>query len=1141
VEFRALGPLEVLREDDAVEVGPRKLRMLLAVLLIHANEVVATERIMEGLWGADAAGKENALWVYVSRLRSALEPDRVGRGESRVVLREGGGYRLRVDPARYDVARFEQLTAEGRALLSSDPAGAARLLAGGLALWRGPAFDEFRYDAFAQTEIARLDEARTVALEDRIDADLARGLAGELVTEIEVLRRAHPQRERPVGQQMLALYRSGRAADALRSFDHFRRTIGEELGIDPSPTLRRLQEQILLHDQRLRPRSTGGTGPGAAAQPTNPFKGLRPFTEDDAGDFIGRDVLVADMLRRLAGGQRLLTVVGASGSGKSSAVRAGVMPAVRKGELAGSEQWLTARMVPGAHPFAELEAALRRVAPDPQRPAGEYGDDEAGLLRAVLQVLPDDDARLLLVVDQCEELFTLVDERVRRRFLSNLVVALDDPHGRLAVVLTLRADHYGDALEHPQFGVRMGDGVVNVTPLTPEELEAAAREPTMRSGISLEPALLVQLVSDVDTRPGALPLFQYTLTELFDRRAGERLLLSTYRSMGGVQGALRRHATDLYRRLTPQQQAAARQLFLRLISVTDHDEHTRRRVRAAEILSLDVDAVTMQEVIAVFGRHRLLSFDMDPVTGAPTVEVAHEALLTAWSDLRGWIDRSRIDLRRHALFAVAVREWELADRDAGYLLTGRRLAEYERWARDTTIGLTRGEQAFLDASVARRDAEARSEAQRRRERADLGRRARRRLWALIASIVVLGGVAAALVLAVLAARPRATVVFFGIPDINDYDANIAAGLERAARDFDIRYEQVTAVVETGREFAELAASDPDLLITTSGVALAEQDVIAEHPDVLFATFERTIAAPNVAFVTFAEEQGAFLVGAAAAMKSREGVVGFVGGLQSESLERFRAGYEAGARHVDPDVEIRATYIERPFAGVSGFFLQPFKRRDLGRERAATLYQRADVVFHAAGQSGFGVFDAAVEHSDARGRHLWAIGADNDQWHQATPAQRDHVLTSMIKRSDLAAYLLVQQLLDGELRAGTQQLDLGDDAMDFATSGNGLTSAMIARLERLKREVAAGRITVPRTPSGELELIDRLPDGFDRAFADLSEQQVLRYFGRWLLPTYPQQTRSMCAAGTMHECGQFMIDHLDEWRAAVGGPEAGRAG
>lgn len=847
------------------------------------------------------------------------------------------------------------------------------------------------------------------------------------------------------------------------------------------------------------------------------------------------------MLRRLANGDRLIAVVGASGSGKSSVVRAGLIPAVRKGGVTGSDRWLTARMVPGAHPFAELEAALLHARFDP--PAGlaeQLRDDDEGLLRAALRVLPDDASRMLLVIDQFEELFTLVDdERVRRRFLSNLVVAVDDPHGRVAVVLTLRADRYGQTLQHPALGARLGGSVVNVTALSTEELEAAAVQPATRAGVSFEPALLGQLISDVGTQPGALPLFQHTLTELFDRRAGDVMLVSTYRAMKGVQGALSRRAAELYRQLTPEQQTAARPLFLRLVTVTENDEHTRRRVQAAEILSLNVDAVVMQEAISVFGRDRLLSFDADPLTGAPTVEVAHEALLTAWPALHDWISGSRDDLRRHAAFTVALREWQLAGDDPDYLLGGTRLAEYEQWADHATLDLTAVEQAFLDAGAARRDAEERSEAARRQQEADLGRRARRRLWALVASFVLFAAIAGVLTVATLAAGPRATVAYFGFRGDNAYDANVAAGLDRAAREFDIELLEVTPTVDVQTELTELAATGPDLIISSGGTVFLAPDVITDFPDITFGIVDGTIAAPNIVNVTFASEQGAFLAGAAAAMKSETGTVGYVGGLRTVLLERFRAGFEAGAHHVDPTIEVIATYIEEPFAGATGFFLSPFNRPDLGRRYAIELYKRADVVFHAASESGFGVFDAAVEQSEDQERHLWAIGVDNDQWLQATSSQRDHLLTSMIKRADLAAYTLTEQYLDGALSSGEQELDLADGAMDLSTRGDGLTPAMIERLEQLKTDVARGRITVPRTPTGALHVIDSVPNGFDEAFADLSHNTTLDYVDRWLVRRYGAEFDAACSHGTMRQCGQLMLDHLDEWRGTAHATDRGK--
>ena len=258
MEYRVLGKLEVLRDGHPVDLGAFADRALLALLLTAPNSVFSSDQILDELWG-DAGGvdKHNALWVYVSGLRKALEPDREKRTEGSILLTRAPGYLIEAEADQIDSLRFEQMVIEGRALADVDPAAASLVLGESLALWRGRAFEEFTYESFAQAEIARLEELRLEAVELRIDADLRQGLSRELISELESLVRQHPFKERITGQLMLALYRSSRQADALRAFQVLKSRLGEELGIDPSASLRKLEEQIVTGDEALEVRSRG--------------------------------------------------------------------------------------------------------------------------------------------------------------------------------------------------------------------------------------------------------------------------------------------------------------------------------------------------------------------------------------------------------------------------------------------------------------------------------------------------------------------------------------------------------------------------------------------------------------------------------------------------------------------------------------------------------------------------------------------------------------------------------------------------------------------------------------------------------------------------------------------------------------------
>jgi serine/threonine protein kinase/ABC-type glycerol-3-phosphate transport system substrate-binding protein len=468
----------------------------------------------------------------------------------------------------------------------------------------------------------------------------------------------------------------------------------------------------------------------------NPYKGLRAFLEADAVDFFGREAVTKRLLESLADDDpaaRFLAVVGPSGSGKSSVVRAGLLPALRRGAIPGSERWYVIEVVPGQRPFREIETALMGIAVSPPPSLMEELElDELGLVRAVARVLPDPDAELLIILDQLEEAFTLVeDEAHRARFLASVRAAVLEPSSRVRVVATLRADFYDAPLSVPGFGDLLAARTEAITPMAPEELERAIVAPADNAGLVVEPRLLAEMIADVADRPGALPLLQYALTELAERADDRVLSLDAYRRIGRVSGALAKRAEQLFEPMNGTGRDACRQLFLRLVNLGEGAEDTRRRVRRSELLTL-ADARAMEGVIDTFGRHRLLSFDRDPDTREPTVEIAHEALLREWSRFRDWIDASSEGLRLRARISAATTEWLQAEQGHGYLLTGARLAQAEEATTRDAIRLTETEREYLDASLARRDAEAAAERMRHARELTLERRARTRLRGLVA-------------------------------------------------------------------------------------------------------------------------------------------------------------------------------------------------------------------------------------------------------------------------------------------------------------------------------------------------------------------------------------------------------------------------
>ncbi len=485
----------------------------------------------------------------------------------------------------------------------------------------------------------------------------------------------------------------------------------------------------------------------------NPYKGLRAFDEADSDDFFGRDKLIKQILDRLnedVADARFLAVVGPSGSGKSSVVRAGILPEIRRGALPGSENWFVIEMMPGRYPFEELEAALLRIAINPPATVlSQLSDEDGGLARVINRILPDDQqTEAFLFIDQFEEIFTQVkDTAIQQQFLRMLQSATTAPDSRLRVVVTLRADFYDRPLQYPVFGELMQRRTELVLPLTDTEMAQTIAGPAGPIGLLLEPGLVEMIVQDVSNQPGTLPLLEYALTELYERRRGNVLTRKAYTESGGVQGALARRADELYASLDEDGQEVARQMFLRLVTPGEGTEDTRRRVLRTELLAIG-DRETMRHVLDRFGHFRLLTFDIDDTTRAPTVEVAHEALIIRWVRLRQWLNASRDDLRMQRRLAAAAGEWRHAGSDPSFLATGERLYQFEVFARNTALVLTGDESRYLEASLAARAQAEAAEAARQANEQALERRSRNILRALV--IVLLVATVGASILTVLA-------------------------------------------------------------------------------------------------------------------------------------------------------------------------------------------------------------------------------------------------------------------------------------------------------------------------------------------------------------------------------------------------------
>ncbi|MDG9715884.1 WD40 repeat domain-containing protein [Streptomyces sp. DH24] len=492
--------------------------------------------------------------------------------------------------------------------------------------------------------------------------------------------------------------------------------------------------------RRWEETSAEATAPGPDGDDAPPpYRGLARYEPDDAALFFGRDRLV-DRLCELTRRHRFTAVFGPSGSGKSSLLRAGLIPRLR--DTAG-----------GA---ADAPAAVRVLTPGPD-PLRTHADR--------LTPVPDTDADTWLIVDQFEELYTLCADPAARDGFVDRLLAATEPDSGLRVVIAVRADFLGRCAEHPLLTAALQDATLLVGPMTREELREAVVRPATAAGLIVERSLTRRLLTEVADAPGGLPLMSHALLETWRHRTGRTLTEATYEAAGGLHGAVVRTAEHVYAELTDDQADLARRILLRLVAPGDGTPDTRRPAERAELALGDPDDT--RAVLDRLVRARLLTLDDN------TVDLAHEALITAWPRLRGWIDAERDRLRVHRSLSAAARTWQELGRESAALYAGSRLAAArEAFPADRHDDeLTRAEQEFLTAS------------ERRRRRGLWRRRAVSAVLAVLV-LVASGTAVVALRLSATAQAERDDAVFGRITAeadrLRDTSASLAAGLDVAA-------------------------------------------------------------------------------------------------------------------------------------------------------------------------------------------------------------------------------------------------------------------------------------------------------------------------------------------------------------------------
>jgi WD40 repeat protein len=609
-----------------------------------------------------------------------------------------------------------------------------------------------------------------------------------------------------------------------------------------------------------------GTSQQKNVDPTqipNPFKGLESFQQTDAELFFGREDLIEKLINRLQRptGARFLGVVGASGSGKSSLVRAGLIPSLRAGKLPGSDKWQIAIFAPGPRPTEALAARLvpvmagARLLPEVVAVLSSGREALHQVIEGILSDAPVT-SRFVLVVDQFEEVFTRASAEERQRFLELLHTAVTIVGGRTLVVITMRADFFDRLSAHPDFArLFEQENLLIATEMTPDNLRRSIIGPAEHVGLLYDPGLADRILEDVRQQPGSLPLLQFALKLLYEKREGRRLTAKAYNEIGGVRAALAQHAENVYNTFDSAQTDLMRRIMLRLVEVSETGEATRRRVPVTDLTFRGVnesavndiiDRLTAPETRLLIASRQIPTIsgtdedeDQEPVT---TVEVSHEALIREWDRLAEWIKINEESLRFGSELLKAAQDWQKSSGDRAYLLTGRRLDRALGWLENADS--TPLQRDFVQASAAERqrlDDEERARQKRELElaqqAAEAQRRAASRLRVLLSVVAVLAVIAVAAAAFAFTLRQQAIEAeALAVAEAERADANAQIARSRqlaaqASNNFDNQLDLSLLLSIEADNSAETSESR-DALLGSLGYAPYLDTFLQGHRDVV---------------------------------------------------------------------------------------------------------------------------------------------------------------------------------------------------------------------------------------------------------------------------------------------------------------------